>query len=1423
MSRMSLDTAIRLSAEVKGGGAIDRVKRSLQDFGKTGQTSKRDLDQLRAATFQFSRANDQTIAGIRNSINAFRGLQEQARIGGREFKRYGEEIKQLEGKLKGLDGAATSAGTSLGQKLAAGLAAAGVGRALQGITAQAGRFDAEVRKAAATSPTEGALGALRKEIEAVAAVAAGTPTEVAALATALSRAGFTADQTTKSLRGIVLGAEATDIAFADMGGIVGTILKTFQMDASQTGSVVDSLVKSANSANQTVLDVGEAMSYAAGQASALGVSVDDTLGLIALLADAGVRGSRAGTTIATGFNRLQIAAGGGDSEMQELIKGSAKMIDAMNQLGASVLDAEGKLRPMDEVLIAIKRQMDGLSKTDQTILSKALFGADAGKGFLAVLQRSEADINKTIDAVNNAGGTAAETQKKMQGFDFAVKVLGGNVENLTNQIGGMIGAALKPLIDGLNDVLGAAQKLPEPVKQVGAAAAAAGLAVTGLVVGIAALKASLAIVGGVAALKVALLGAAGAAKAMAAALLLNPWVAAAAGVAALTVAAYNMNKPFQEFVDSFPQRFEAFFKALSRDATASMERVINVATRARDFAVGALQFVERENNSTMSRILKSLIPVDAGFTELARRIQEVFAVAFQNIGINWAELVGRMLQQLNPMQGVLAAMGVDVAGAMGEAFGTPSAQQRLTNAGVGATYTVGGITYSTATGRPVSGTQPFTPSAMAAPPAPMAAPSGGAAGGGSGGGGAAGAEVAKGVKELLRLTDAEIAAAVNTAIGEYNGPDPRGRTDVFANILARSRSSQYPSNLVDVVTQPGQYAPNFGRSRSQVSNPNLYGRARFEQVKDELMNPQMLSQSIRDVDSRLYFKGISQYPNMVKGVDFLRAQGQNFFHGPGRSDPGRNPQITTQLLGELGGGDVAGYLDQQRQQTEQRLNTLNDQANTAERGRKETELQLAAMREMNPIARQVVEADNEALRITQAYADTKAKIEESAKGATTEAENQAKADALSAIEADKKLKLDLNAAKLSEQLSKESEGLTSELEKIAKEAGDRLAFEREYAVLLKSGMNPELARQYLELDKIVDATRINLESRIRILEASALQLSAESEVRKEIEKQVALLNEKRKAIDGIAKDAKKNIESTTIKSEEQKIEGQIQKLKDEIKEMTSLSGQAMFAAKSIGDAFASSFRSIVDGTKSTKAALSDFFKSISERYLEMAVEIIAKQVQMIILQTILNAIGGAAAPSAAPSAAPALSFNPSGFAGRAIGGPVNPGEIRPVGERGPELFVPYQAGTIIPAEATEALAAINNAAQGRLMVPYMGGGGSGAVGGQSGGSGLSVPFQGGGQSGGSGLSVPFQGGGQSGGSGLSVPFLKGADGMDGAAAAGGSGGGTEAIKVETVMINQVEYATVDQLNKATRQAASQGAALAEKRARNNVSTRRSYR
>jgi tape measure domain-containing protein len=113
MSRMSLDTAIRLSAEVKGSANITKVQRSLQDLAKGSQTTARDMDALRTATAQYARASEGSIAGLRNSIVAFRGLQEQAKIGSREFTRYGAEVQRLERNLRGLEGTARKASPAL--------------------------------------------------------------------------------------------------------------------------------------------------------------------------------------------------------------------------------------------------------------------------------------------------------------------------------------------------------------------------------------------------------------------------------------------------------------------------------------------------------------------------------------------------------------------------------------------------------------------------------------------------------------------------------------------------------------------------------------------------------------------------------------------------------------------------------------------------------------------------------------------------------------------------------------------------------------------------------------------------------------------------------------------------------------------------------------------------------------------------------------------------------------------------------------------------------------------------------------------------------------------------------------------------------------------------------------------------------------
>jgi phage-related minor tail protein len=70
-----------------------------------------------------------------------------------------------------------------------------------------------------------------------------------------------------------------------------------------------------------------------------------------------------------------------------------------------------------------------------------------------------------------------------------------------------------------------------------------------------------------------------------------------------------------------------------------------------------------------------------------------------------------------------------------------------------------------------------------------------------------------------------------------------------------------------------------------------------------------------------------------------------------------------------------------------------------------------------------------------------------------------------------------------------------------------------------------------------------------------------------------------------------------------------------------------------------------------KEALGSFFKSVADMFLEMAAQIIAKQITMIILQTILKALGGAPGGGGGGGAnlsnvqATDFAFNPSGMNG----------------------------------------------------------------------------------------------------------------------------------------------------------------------------------
>jgi hypothetical protein len=202
------------------------------------------------------------------------------------------------------------------------------------------------------------------------------------------------------------------------------------------------------------------------------------------------------------------------------------------------------------------------------------------------------------------------------------------------------------------------------------------------------------------------------------------------------------------------------------------------------------------------------------------------------------------------------------------------------------------------------------------------------------------------------------------------------------------------------------------------------------------------------------------------------------------------------------------------------------------------------------------------------------------------------------------------------------------------------------------------------------------------------------------------LKKKREELEGNRDKAKTEGDAAVKGAEEtpkDKIEGRIGQLKKDLKDLTNLGNIVTGTAEAIGSAFSKSFQGVITGSMTAKEALNNFFQSIANYFLDMATKIIAKWIEMIILNSVLQ-LFGAAAGAAAGSAGGNFSSAGAGDTGyswgdalkfkRAGGGPVVAGTPYMVGEKGPELFVPGNTGSIISNTRTEALMASRGALRG---------------------------------------------------------------------------------------------------------------------------------
>lgn len=236
-----------------------------------------------------------------------------------------------------------------------------------------------------------------------------------------------------------------------------------------------------------------------------------------------------------------------------------------------------------------------------------------------------------------------------------------------------------------------------------------------------------------------------------------------------------------------------------------------------------------------------------------------------------------------------------------------------------------------------------------------------------------------------------------------------------------------------------------------------------------------------------------------------------------------------------------------------------------------------------------------------------------------------------------------------------------------------IQYGKTYLRLVTEGVLPAEAERIANFERLVSEQLNALDNQIAISQAALVQAEAYGvsadrikELREELER---LRKARGAAVDEAAKGPGEGAKPGD------RIKEAVSAARGELNELLDLENQVVAAAAAIGDAFQQAFKGLVSGAMTGQEALAAFFKGVGDHFLDMASKMIAKLIEIYILETVLGFITGAAgagggAPRGTPGAvAPngAAYFGPAFAEGGFVTGPTR----ALIGEGGePEYVIP---------------------------------------------------------------------------------------------------------------------------------------------------------
>ena len=300
------------------------------------------------------------------------------------------------------------------------------------------KFEKSMNKVSAVSGATGEdLKKLRERAKEMGSTTQFSASEAADAMTFLAMAGLKTEQIYNALPGVLQLAAAGGLDLASAADIATNVMTSMSKKVSDLGHINNVLAYTANNANTDVRQLAEALRPVGSTADNLNVSLEETAAMLAKMADAGEKGSIAGT-----FLR---------NAMLAVVNTTPKSKAAFERMGIDIskfVDESGKLTDFTGLMEEVRDK--GATVGD---IYKA-FGQRGARAVLLLTKKGK-DLRKFTKELEDSGGAAEKAAKAMmKGLPGAIKELQSKFEAfiLTISESG-IGEVFESIIRGISRLL----------------------------------------------------------------------------------------------------------------------------------------------------------------------------------------------------------------------------------------------------------------------------------------------------------------------------------------------------------------------------------------------------------------------------------------------------------------------------------------------------------------------------------------------------------------------------------------------------------------------------------------------------------------------------------------------------------------------------------------------------------------------------------------------------------------------------------------------------------------------------------------------------------------------------------------------------------------------------------------------------------